>query len=64
MAAFFFFFFLNFHTLLAPEGLSHPGERYRVVAHGSNGCGEVGGLNCTCILDKTGTGDDRSYGLI
>lgn len=28
----------NFHTLLALEGLSHPGERYRVAARGSNGC--------------------------
>lgn len=27
----------NFHTLLAPEGLFHPGERYRVAARGSNG---------------------------
>lgn len=27
----------NFHTLLAPEGLFHPGERYRVAAQGSNG---------------------------
>lgn len=27
----------NFHTLLAPEGLSHPWERYRVAACGFNG---------------------------
>lgn len=51
----------NFHMLLALEGLSHPGGRYGVTALGSNGC-RWG--NCTCLLDKTAEGGDRSHGLI
>lgn len=51
----------NFHTLLALEGLSHPGGRYRVAA-----CGlmAAAGVNCARILDKTEKGDDTSDGLI
>lgn len=53
--------FFNFHMLLALEGLSHPGGRYGITTSGFNGC-HWG--NCTCILDKTEEGGDRSYGFI
>lgn len=51
----------HFYMLLALEGLSHPGGRYGISAHDSNGCHQG---NCTCIFDKTENSGDRSFRLI